>query len=101
MTLLEHIGVSGAETYVKISTILLIIVVEFTFWALLEPSPLPQYVQLGPLAVCSAFFFFTATVEIIVVNQACDRAWKNYVAFMSGNPAAISIDSARRFRRLG
>lgn len=95
MKLLNHIGVSGAATLVKLSTILLIIVVELTFWMLLEPSSLPQYVELAPLAIVSMFFFFTAIVEIIVVNAACDRAWDEFVIANRGFGTGGRVRSIR------
>jgi len=100
MNLLDHIGVYGAETNVKRSTFLLIVVVELTFWELLKPSSMPLLVQLAPLIIFFAFFLFTAVVEIIVVKEAANRDWAAFVEQNTGFESPGRVRSIR-WRKMG
>ena len=93
---LDHIGVHGAETNVKRSTFLLIVVIELTLWELLRPSStLPLTVQLTPLMISFAFFAYTALVEIVVVNEAADRDWVAFVGQNAGFESPTRVRSIR------
>jgi hypothetical protein len=99
MKLLDHVGVHGADVNVKRSTFLLCVVVELTFWELLQRSSLPLIVQLAPLTISFAFFLFTAIIEIVVLKESANRDW---AAFVQQNSGFGSSSRARVIRwRMG